>query len=105
MAAWSLPVAEADPFCSVGIRVVSIRNGGTDLSAMKAILIDEPGHENRMKLAETESPELEPGSIRIRNFASGVNRADLLQRQGLYPPSSRIGTNLAYPKSTRQKMT
>ena len=105
MAAWSLLVAEADPFCSVGIRVVSIRDGCADLSAMKAILIDEPGHGNCMKLAETESPELEPGSIRIRNFASGANRADLLQRQGLYPPSSRIPTNRAYPKSTGQKMT
>ena len=53
---------------------------------MKAILIDEPGDEDCMKLAETEAPELEAGMIRIRNHASGVNRADLLQRQGLYPP-------------------
>jgi len=53
---------------------------------MKAILIDEPGDEDCMKLGETEAPELEAGMIRIRNHASGVNRADLLQRQGLYPP-------------------
>jgi putative PIG3 family NAD(P)H quinone oxidoreductase len=53
---------------------------------MKAILIDEPGDENCMKLGEAEAPELEAGMIRIRNHASGVNRADLLQRQGLYPP-------------------
>ncbi|MFP6654768.1 MAG: NAD(P)H-quinone oxidoreductase [Myxococcota bacterium] len=52
---------------------------------MKAILIDEPGDENCMKWGELASPELGPGMIRIRNFASGVNRADLLQRQGLYP--------------------
>jgi NADPH2:quinone reductase len=53
---------------------------------MKAILIDEPGDEDCMKLGETQAPELGPGMVRIRNFASGINRADLLQRQGLYPP-------------------
>ena len=53
---------------------------------MKAILIDTPGDEDCMKLGEAASPELGAGMIRIRNFASGVNRADLLQRQGLYPP-------------------
>ena len=53
---------------------------------MKAILIDEPGDENCMQLGETEAPTLGAGEVRIRNHASGVNRADLLQRQGLYPP-------------------
>ncbi len=52
---------------------------------MKAILIDEPGDENCMRLGEAEAPELKAGMVRIRNHASGVNRADLLQRQGLYP--------------------
>jgi len=66
---------------------------------MKAILIDEPGDENCMKLGEAEAPALEAGMIRIRNHASGVNRADLLQRQGLYPPpagaSSILGLECA----------
>ena len=53
---------------------------------MKAILIDEPGDESVMKLADAPSPERAAGELRIRVFASGVNRADLLQRQGLYPP-------------------
>jgi len=39
-----------------------------------------------MKLGEAPAPELQPGSIRIRVAATSVNRADLLQRQGLYPP-------------------
>lgn len=56
------------------------------MRTMKAILIDEPGDEECMRLGEVEVPELRPGSVRIRNFAAGVNRADLLQRQGLYPP-------------------
>lgn len=53
---------------------------------MKAILIDKPGDETCMKLGETASPALAPGMVRIRNVACGVNRADLLQRQGFYPP-------------------
>jgi putative PIG3 family NAD(P)H quinone oxidoreductase len=53
---------------------------------MKAIVIDQPGDEDCMKLGEAKAPDLGPGMVRIRNHASGINRADLLQRQGLYPP-------------------
>ena len=53
---------------------------------MKAIMIDQPGDEDCMQLGDATSPELGPGMVRIRNFASGINRADLLQRQGFYPP-------------------
>ena len=53
---------------------------------MKAILIDKPGDESCMKVGEVEAPTLAPGTLRIRNVACGVNRADLLQRQGFYPP-------------------
>jgi putative PIG3 family NAD(P)H quinone oxidoreductase len=52
---------------------------------VKAILFDEPGDPSVMKLGEAPAPELQPGSIRIRVAATAVNRADLLQRQGLYP--------------------
>ncbi|MBW2543640.1 MAG: NAD(P)H-quinone oxidoreductase [Deltaproteobacteria bacterium] len=53
---------------------------------MRAILIEEPGDPSVMQLGEAPAPALEPGSIRIRVAATSVNRADLLQRQGLYPP-------------------
>ncbi|MCP4907211.1 MAG: NAD(P)H-quinone oxidoreductase [bacterium] len=53
---------------------------------MKAIVIEAPGDENCMRIGDLPPPELEAGAIRIRNFAAGVNRADLLQRQGYYPP-------------------
>jgi tumor protein p53-inducible protein 3 len=53
---------------------------------MRAIVIDEPGDENCMKVGDAPSPELPAGGIRIRSKAAGVNRADLLQRQGFYPP-------------------
>ena len=53
---------------------------------MKAIVIDTPGDESCMRPGQLEAPPLEPGTVRIRNVACGVNRADLLQRQGFYPP-------------------
>jgi len=52
---------------------------------MRAILIEKPGDESCMRIGETAAPALGPGAVRIRNVACGVNRADLLQRQGLYP--------------------
>lgn len=53
---------------------------------MKAILIREPGDESVMFVGDADEPELVPGAVRIRVAAAGVNRADLMQRQGMYPP-------------------
>jgi putative PIG3 family NAD(P)H quinone oxidoreductase len=53
---------------------------------MRAIVIEHPGDETRMRVGEVPAPELVPGSLRIRVAATAVNRADLLQRQGFYPP-------------------
>ena len=53
---------------------------------MQAIVFDQPGDESVLKLADAESPPLRPGSLRIAVRAAGVNRADLLQRRGAYPP-------------------
>jgi putative PIG3 family NAD(P)H quinone oxidoreductase len=55
-------------------------------AVVKAIVFDEPGDESVLRLAEVPAPPLVPGSLRIRVVATAVNRADLLQRQGLYPP-------------------
>jgi putative PIG3 family NAD(P)H quinone oxidoreductase len=53
---------------------------------MKAILIDEPGDESVLRLGETDSPPLHPRGLRLRVAATAVNRADLMQRRGFYPP-------------------
>ena len=53
---------------------------------MKAIVIDEPGDESCMRLGDAPRPELRDEEVRIEIHAAGVNRADLLQRQGHYPP-------------------
>ena len=53
---------------------------------MQAIVVDAPGDESVLKLGDVAAPALRLGSIRIATRAAGVNRGDLLQRQGLYPP-------------------
>ncbi len=53
---------------------------------MRAIILDHHGDESVMRLGEVDSPPLVDGAIRIHVHATAVNRADLLQRQGHYPP-------------------
>jgi putative PIG3 family NAD(P)H quinone oxidoreductase len=53
---------------------------------MKAVLIERPGDETVLRIGEAEPPVLGPDELRIQVHATAVNRADLLQRQGSYPP-------------------
>ena len=53
---------------------------------MKAVVVEKPGDENALKLGEVPEPSIKPDEILIRVRAAGVNRADILQRQGFYPP-------------------
>lgn len=53
---------------------------------MKAVLTDRPGDESVLRVGEAPAPSPGAGELRIRVAATAVNRADLLQRQGLYPP-------------------
>jgi putative PIG3 family NAD(P)H quinone oxidoreductase len=53
---------------------------------VKAVLTDRPGDETVLRVGEAPAPVLGAGELRIRVAATAVNRADLLQRQGLYPP-------------------
>ena len=50
---------------------------------MKAVLIDS---EHRLVWSEVPAPVAKPGYVVIRVKAAGVNRADLLQAAGKYPP-------------------
>lgn len=52
---------------------------------MKAIAIEGEGKGARLVLREAPSPELRPGELRIAVAATAVNRADLMQRRGMYP--------------------
>jgi putative PIG3 family NAD(P)H quinone oxidoreductase len=49
---------------------------------MRAIVIDK---DCNLELRDVVRPQPGPGQVRVRVRACGVNRADLLQRRGLYP--------------------
>lgn len=53
---------------------------------MYAVTIPAPGGPEVLTWAEVPDPEPGPGEVLIDISASAVNRADLLQRQGFYPP-------------------
>jgi putative PIG3 family NAD(P)H quinone oxidoreductase len=53
---------------------------------MRAIVVREPGDESVLQMGDVPAPALGPADVRIRVRTTSVNRADLLQRQGLYPP-------------------
>jgi putative PIG3 family NAD(P)H quinone oxidoreductase len=53
---------------------------------MHAVVITQPGDPDVLQWTEVEDPVPEPGEVLIDVTASGVNRADLMQRQGFYPP-------------------
>jgi len=53
---------------------------------MRAITIDEPGGPDVLVWGDAPDPVAQPGEVLIDVVASAVNRADLLQREGHYPP-------------------
>src|ERR1051326_2411166 len=52
---------------------------------MRAVIFEQPGDESVLHLGEAPDPTLGPNDLRIGVRATAVNRADLLQRQGMYP--------------------
>jgi putative PIG3 family NAD(P)H quinone oxidoreductase len=59
---------------------------GTIPEKMTAIAITQPGGPMVLKPERRDVPEPAPGQILIKVRAAGVNRPDVLQRQGAYPP-------------------
>jgi putative PIG3 family NAD(P)H quinone oxidoreductase len=53
---------------------------------MRAVTVTAPGGPEMLRLAEVPDPEPGPGQVVLAVTATAVNRADLLQRQGHYPP-------------------
>jgi len=53
---------------------------------VKAITIPEPGDASALVLADVPDPQPAAGEVRVRVAAAGVNRADVMQRMGHYPP-------------------
>ena len=53
---------------------------------MIAISVAEPGGPEVLRPIELVTPVAGPGDLLIRVAAAGVNRPDIMQRRGLYPP-------------------
>ena len=53
---------------------------------MKAVVITRPGGPEVLELREVERPEPGAGEVLVRVRATALNRADLMQREGRYPP-------------------
>jgi putative PIG3 family NAD(P)H quinone oxidoreductase len=53
---------------------------------MRAVVCEQPGDRGVLKVAEVPAPSPKAGEVVVEVAAAGVNRADLLQRQGRYPP-------------------
>jgi putative PIG3 family NAD(P)H quinone oxidoreductase len=53
---------------------------------MRAIEISEPGGPEQLRVARRPTPRPGRGEVLVRVSAAGVNRPDILQRKGLYPP-------------------
>jgi len=60
---------------------------------MTAIEIGTPGPPQTLRLASRPVPEPGPREVLIRVAAAGVNRPDVMQRKGLYPPPAGV-TNI-----------
>ncbi|MFT5577765.1 MAG: NADPH2:quinone reductase, partial [Paraglaciecola psychrophila] len=53
---------------------------------MRFVDIKEPGDVSGMVIGDTEIPQLGAGDVLIKVAYAGVNRPDVIQRLGLYPP-------------------
>jgi putative PIG3 family NAD(P)H quinone oxidoreductase len=61
---------------------------------MRAVSILHPGGPEVLQLGDVATPAPGPCSIRVRVHAAGVNRADVMQRRGNYPPPPGIIANV-----------
>lgn len=53
---------------------------------MKAITLTNPDDPTSLELTEVETPQIQEGEVLVKVHATSVNRGDLLQARGHYPP-------------------
>ena len=61
---------------------------------MRVIRVENPGRQYRLVLADGAKPVPAPGEVLIKVAAAGVNRADIAQALGHYPPPSGASETL-----------
>ncbi len=66
---------------------------------MKQIFITGHGNVSKLQLREAADPMPAPGQVRVRVQATGINFADILARQGLYPDAPKTPCVVGYEMS------
>jgi putative PIG3 family NAD(P)H quinone oxidoreductase len=61
-----------------------------EADAMRIVTVTAPGGSENLIIAEAPQPTPAPDEVVVAVVAAGVNRADILQRQGFYPPPPGI---------------
>lgn len=61
---------------------------------MQAIMFDSAGGPDVLRLIDAPMPAVRPHDLLVRVHAAGVNRADILQRQGVYGAAPEYGDSL-----------
>lgn len=57
---------------------------------MRAVLATDPGGPETLQIRDIERPTPDAGEVLIKVRAAGMNRADLAQREGRYPPPAGV---------------
>jgi putative PIG3 family NAD(P)H quinone oxidoreductase len=58
---------------------------------MRAVVVTESGDADQLRIVERPVPQPEPDELLVAVRATSVNRADVMQRQGRYPPPPSAG--------------
>ena len=61
---------------------------------MKAVVISRPGPPEVLEIEDRPKPALGPAEVMIRVRAAGLNRADLIQREGRYPAPPNVAADI-----------
>ena len=67
--------------------------------AMRQVWISRIGAPEVLEVREAADPEAAAGQIRVRVKAAGINFADLMARQGLYPDAPKVPCVVGYEVS------
>ena len=63
-----------------------VRLGPMSTTKMTAIVQTNPQERRSLELRDVDIPQLQPGEVLVKVHAAGVNRGDILQTMGSYPP-------------------
>src|SRR5690242_12928164 len=66
---------------------------------MRQVFITKAGPPEVLQVKESPDPEAGAGQVRVRVKAAGINFADLMARQGMYPDAPKIPCVVGYEVS------